>query len=343
MSNEKNILVSIIVPAYNVEEYIGPTLESICKNKMDEMEFIVIDDGSKDNTRNQIEECLSKLQPLNYKYIKQKNAGVSAARNAGIDQASGKYLIFCDGDDICSPNMIEEIVPDLKSGGDLFVWGFDITQNGIRTVGQGEFGQSIIPKEELFKSFLFGKYRIRLGSFAISKEFLEKTGIRYTVGCPLSQDVEFMYKCLAKVEEAKVIDKILFTYAKREGSVMYTYNMNRFEAPRAMKRVLEYVEENTDILQDAELNDYLRNGFLIQHGIFAFDACIKYLTDRKRRKEFLRTYYTKYSDVEAELKRACKEMKKYPVVASEKKVKVFQLGRSIYVILFAVKMLVSKR
>ena len=105
-TKEHEILVSIIIPAYNVEKYIGATLESICKNKLDDVEIIVVDDGSTDNTRQTVEECLESLNPPHYKIIRQENKGVSAARNTGIDNAVGKYLIFCDGDDICYPNLV---------------------------------------------------------------------------------------------------------------------------------------------------------------------------------------------------------------------------------------------
>lgn len=331
MKTNQDILVSIVIPAYNVKEYIGETLESICKNKLDAVEIIVIDDGSKDTTRDVVEECFERINPPYCKYIYQENAGVSVARNAGIENAEGKYLIFCDGDDLFYPNLIEDITPQLHLKKDLIVWGFDITQNGNRTIGQGDFGVDSIPKKEVFKAFLMGKSRLRLGSFAVKKAFLKETGIQFTVGCPVAEDVEFEFKCLAKVGEIAVINKILFTYAKRDGSVMYTYNLNRFEASRAIKRISSYVKENTDLFMDNEVKDYLRNGLLIQHSMFSFDACIKYLTDKNQRKNFLREYYEKYSDVEQEIERACKEMRILPPVFGKKRVRLFCISRSLYV------------
>ena len=114
-TKEHEILVSIIIPAYNVEKYIGATLESICRNKLDNVEIIVVDDGSTDNTRQTVEECLERLNPPHYKVIRQENKGVSVARNTGIDNAVGKYLIFCDGDDLCYPNLVEAITPSIYS------------------------------------------------------------------------------------------------------------------------------------------------------------------------------------------------------------------------------------
>ena len=334
-TTEQEILLSIIIPAYNVEEYIGDTLESICKNKLDRLEIVVIDDGSTDNTRHTVKECLERLNPPHYRIIGQDNKGVSAARNIGIDNAMGRYLIFCDGDDLCYPNLVESITASTNQGKNLIVWGFDITQNGNRTIGQGNYGVNTIPEKEVFKAFLMGKYRIRLGSFAIKKSFLDKTNIRFTEGCPLAEDVEFIFKCLSNAGEVKTINKILFTYAKRGGSAMYTYCLERLEVPRVIKRIGDYVEENTDFFTDDGVRDYLRNGFLIQHAIYAFDSCIGYLYDRELRREFLHAYYYKYSDIEEEIKRASKEMIIKPTVSSHKKVKLFCISRSLYVKVFS--------
>lgn len=337
-TKEHEILVSIIIPAYNVEKYIGATLESICKNKLDDVEIIVVDDGSTDNTRQTVEECLESLNPPHYKIIRQENKGVSAARNTGIDNAVGKYLIFCDGDDICYPNLVEAITPSIYLEKNLIVWGFDITQDGKRTIGQGDYCVEIIPEKEVFKDFLMGKYRIRLGSFTIKKSLLDENNIRFTEGCPLAEDVEFILKFLSKAGEAIAINQILFTYAKRGGSAMYTYSIERLKVPRVIKRIADFVADNTDLMADDEVRDYLRNGFLIQHAIFAFDACIGYLTNRDRRREFLLTYHDKYSDIEEELKRACKAMRIKPTAVSSKKVKLFCMSRSLYVRILSFRM-----
>ena len=122
-TTDHEILLSIIIPAYNVEEYIGDTLESICKNKLDRLEIVVIDDGSTDNTRHTVEECLERLNPPHYRIIGQDNKGVSAARNIGIDNAVGRYLIFCDGDDLCYPNLVESITLAFETSVRSFIAG----------------------------------------------------------------------------------------------------------------------------------------------------------------------------------------------------------------------------
>ena len=325
------ILFSIIIPAYNVEKYIKNTLNSVCANQLEHTEIIVIDDGSKDNTLHEIEECMKQNNPPHYKIITQDNQGVSAARNQGIEQASGQFLIFCDGDDLCKNNMIETLDNYISQDWDMLVWRYDITQDGVKTqISQNEFKEKVLYQPQILSSFLVGGNRIRLGSFAVRSEFLKKTGIRYTVGCVLSQDVEFIYKCLSRTKKVVLMDDILFTYAKRSGSVMYKYNMNRFEAPRVVMRIAEYVQNNTDLMENEEICDYLNNGYLIQHSIFAFDSCITYL-NKDNLKTFWEQYENTYSDVEKAIQKAASDMKRDPIVLPRKRVRLFCLNRKLYV------------
>lgn len=100
--------VSIIVPCYNHAQFIGETIESIMKSTYPDLEIIIVNDGSTDNS----EQVALKYaqQYSNITYVYQKNQGPSAARNNGISQATGTYILPLDADDIISPNYIEEAV-----------------------------------------------------------------------------------------------------------------------------------------------------------------------------------------------------------------------------------------
>ena len=89
--------VSVIVPVYNVEQYLSDCLESICRQTLKGIEIIVVNDGSTDNSLSIIESFQQKYS--NMKLINKKNGGLSSARNAGIDMAVGEYLFFVDSDD----------------------------------------------------------------------------------------------------------------------------------------------------------------------------------------------------------------------------------------------------
>lgn len=118
-----NILVSIIVPAYNIESYIGRCLESILSQSHKNIEIIVVDDGSKDGTWKVIEQYAStdhRIVPVH-----KENGGVSSARLVGIQQSKGEYIGFVDGDDYIEPEMYEHLLGNaLKYGADISHCGY---------------------------------------------------------------------------------------------------------------------------------------------------------------------------------------------------------------------------
>jgi len=328
---------SIIIPAYNLEGCIEKTLESICKNKLDNVEIIVVDDGSKDNTAIITKEYLADNRGPHFEVISQKNKGVSGARNAGIAKAKGRYLIFCDGDDLCAEDMIETIQAYKDMDYDMLVWRYDILQGDKRRVSQKAFGEKVLTNQTALKSFLLGENRIRLGSFAVKKSLLKGKDIEFTEGCAIAEDVEFMYKCLAVSETVQTIDSVLYTYIKRDGSAMNQFDWKRFQAPAAMRRVYDYVKDNTDIFMNEDMEDYLHNGLYLLHCLFSFESCIQYLKGCKDAKEFVQTYMTEYRTIEAELKRVAKEMRRRPSGYSKFRMLLFCFSRRIYVYYYVMR------
>lgn len=115
--------LSIIIPTYNIEDYIEECLDSIIHQLTDECQLIIIDDHSTDNTVPKI------IEKINYNfedeeryklYINLKNEGVSSSRNKGIDIAKGEYIAFIDGDDIIEPNYIKNALEAIKKGKDYY-------------------------------------------------------------------------------------------------------------------------------------------------------------------------------------------------------------------------------
>lgn len=110
-TNEKKIIFSIIIPIYNVEEYLEETLDSIINQTLDfekHVQIILVNDGSPDNSE---EICLRyrNKYPSNILYIKKENGGVSSARNAGIEYAEGEYINFLDSDDVLEKDVLEKV------------------------------------------------------------------------------------------------------------------------------------------------------------------------------------------------------------------------------------------
>lgn len=112
--------VSVVVPAYNVENYIEQCALSVLNQSYPCCELIIVDDGSTDSTP----QILDKLREKNdhVQVIHKENAGVSAARNTGIETAKGDYIVFVDGDDYLAPNFIEYMVSMAQETGAEFLF-----------------------------------------------------------------------------------------------------------------------------------------------------------------------------------------------------------------------------
>ena len=101
---KKNIKVSVIVPVYNVEKYLNQCLDSLVNQTLEDIEIIVVNDGSPDNSQSIIDDYVKRYPKKVFSYIK-KNGGLSSARNFGVEKAKGEYLAFVDSDDYIKKDM----------------------------------------------------------------------------------------------------------------------------------------------------------------------------------------------------------------------------------------------
>ena len=137
-------LISVIVPVYNVEDYLAQCIGSIRRQTYANLEIILVDDGSTDGSGRLCDGFAQK--DARVRAVHQQNSGVSAARNAGLDMAKGDYLYFLDGDDWALETMVEETVSIMEAGGyDLCAWGMNIVQEGAEDIYFGRW------KRELFQ------------------------------------------------------------------------------------------------------------------------------------------------------------------------------------------------
>ena len=110
--------VSVIVPVYNVEDYIEKCLNSLVNQTLEDIEIIIVNDGSKDNSENIIKSFLSRY-PQKIKYLKKENGGLSDARNYGLKYATGEYISFVDSDDYITENLYTDLLPYMEQKYDM--------------------------------------------------------------------------------------------------------------------------------------------------------------------------------------------------------------------------------
>ena len=139
--------MSVIVPVYNVGSYLGPCLESIRAQTYPRLEVLLVDDGSTDGSAILCQGIAR--SDRRFRLLSQANAGVSAARNTGLAQATGKYLQFVDGDDLLSPRATEVLVHSAEAtGADLVIAHF-IRVEGDRQAQKGHIkGERLLTRQE---------------------------------------------------------------------------------------------------------------------------------------------------------------------------------------------------
>lgn len=259
--------LSIIIPAYNVEKYILNTLNSLINQTKKEFEIIVVNDGSSDNTYLTTQMFFEESSFRNYKIINKENKGVSSARNRGLDEADGEYVLFLDADDYLLPSAVENILNIIEDTQkyDVICWGFDIVredQSYLRKYFDCyEANLSSMSGEEALRSVTIKETLwICTGSAVYKKDFLNNFSLKYTEGCINGEDLEFTYKVLSKAKKVKFIKKVLTHYIMREGSISNSYNINKFDAVDAMVRACDFItKSDISSIRYIDVVEYLMN------------------------------------------------------------------------------------
>lgn len=215
---DQNILVSIIVPVYNVEAYLARCIDSILCQTYSNLEIILVDDGAKDAS-GAICDAYARKEPR-IRVIHKENGGLSSARNAGIDIARGDYLEFVDSDDWIEPDAVENMLAlALEHGTQLVVGGrFDVNgKTGEKTVGLCPRRQEVISGPELVgRIFLWDQ----CDSSACDKLFHRRLfrQIRFPYG-KVCEDVPVMYRIVLDAGRAAMLDRPVYNYFHRPGSI----------------------------------------------------------------------------------------------------------------------------
>ena len=218
-------LVTIIVPVYNLGQYIGYCLDSIISQTYSELEIILVDDGSTDDS---LEICQSlTLKDSRVRVIHQDNGGVSAARNTGLNNARGEYIAFIDGDDIVAPSYIEKLVEAVE-GNVLSMCMHERVNNYEYSFHDDSPQFMIFPAEECAKRVISGNFPVSVCGGIFSRRGIGD--LRFPVGIRNNEDKFFLYQYLLNNEQGEVAftNQKMYGYYVREGSATKsTWNGSR--------------------------------------------------------------------------------------------------------------------
>ncbi len=225
--NEPKILLSVIVPVYDLEAYLAETLDSLLRIELNHpFEILAVDDGSRDGSLKILREYEKTDDRI--RVIAAENGGVSRARNLGIDAARGSWLAFVDGDDTVEPGFFRTAIEKAEQG------GYGMVQGNTRFLEDGKVlkvlpGSEFLPggsvssgeAEELMELF-FGRSETLMFS-ACAKVFRrELVGeTRFPEGVRVAEDQKFVFDCLRKDPKVLILDQDAYIYYMRDSSVMH--------------------------------------------------------------------------------------------------------------------------
>lgn len=254
-------VVSIIIPAYNVENYIVRTIESCINQTYKKIEILIIDDGSLDNTSKIIQKYVLKDDRIKYFY--QENSGVSKARNNGISQANGKYIVFLDSDDWLEKDAIEYLICHQEKYKECFI---NVNRQCIELDGKvlkeknKVFNEKIkiLDTEKFLENFIENNYSVSSSCYKLySREVLLKNRLRFREDIFHGEDGLFVFEYLLKVDKVLYSNKPLWNILERPDSASREKKFDRklFTAITAVEKMLELSRGNKEL--ESKMKAYL--------------------------------------------------------------------------------------
>lgn len=208
--------ISVIVPIYNVEKYLENCINSIIVQTLEDIEIILINDGSTDKSY----EIINKYKAIDSRIIviNKKNSGVSAARNSGLKVSRGEYIAFIDSDDWIEQNMLEKLYKlGKKYNSEVVACNFKSFNDIYNTfnkypIDEGEYvGKSVI-KEKILSKVISGKLKTPVWDKIYKKEFLQNNNIKFDEKITRFEDWYFIIEVYEKVHNLYYLDKNMYNY-----------------------------------------------------------------------------------------------------------------------------------
>jgi len=232
------IKVSIIVPVYNVEKYLERCLKSLITQTLKEIEIIVVNDGTKDNSQNIIDKYAMKDSRIKA-YIKE-NGGLSDARNFGLKYATGEYVGFVDSDDFVENDMFEKMYNKAKKNDfDVVLCNLNYIYESKKVFCSSNIQYDLLNPEQIKNKmvYIYPAAWNKIYKKSVIDKFKFKKGIWY-------EDVEFMYRILPYINSIGVVNEPLYQYVQRDGAITHTFNDKIFDYIDIWNGMLSFYKKN---------------------------------------------------------------------------------------------------
>ena len=231
--------VSVVIPVYNAEKHIGKTIDSLLNQTFKDIEFIFVNDGSKDRSLEILREYEKKDNRI--VVIDQKNSGPGGARNTGILKARGEYIGFLDSDDTQDKRMYELLYNKATEDDFDMVMCNTITVYPDKEVNvDAGITDDCYTDNEIKKCMIFSYAVVwnKLIKSDIVKQTLFSKNLWY-------EDVEFLFKLYPKIKKVGYVSEYLCNYIQTDNSITYTFNEKIYDIHTVMNNIVNYYKENS--------------------------------------------------------------------------------------------------
>lgn len=288
---DNQALISIIIPVYNVEEYLRECVDSVLKQTYKNLEIILVDDGSTDSSAAICDEYIEKDERIIV--IHQKNGGLSQARNRGLEESTGRYVYFLDSDDYISHNAVEKLYKIIETEKSDFIFfdafSFENSKNGFnieqRYKRRNTYGSdsginilSALQKKHEYHSAVYLMF--------FDKLFLDRNSLTFVPDI-LYEDLVFTYQAFCRAKKATQCPEQLYYRRYRPNSIMTSRKNQKhfFSIIRVYKEIVSF---SSNIINETFVINYISrcafNVFNVYEKLNAEDkkACRKELAEFKK-------------------------------------------------------------
>lgn len=267
--------ISIIIPVYNTEKYLGTCIESVLNQTYTNFELLLIDDGSTDTSGSICDTYAGKDTRITVYH--RKNEGVSASRNFGLQLASGEYILFVDSDDLILPNYIEKLYDTIPKGRDnvISLCQVQLLKNGTYTERKeplSDYQKGVSSLYDLYLEPLI--IRTMQGSSCrvlCPAKMLTDNHISF-VPCKIAEDLLFFMEVLSHCQEVRVCEEHLYVYRQFQTSSSHKAYITDYLPDRLlyMKKINEILQSIS--LEDAQYQWLIAYSFLIYRMLLYMNA-----------------------------------------------------------------------
>lgn len=281
-------VVSIVVPIYNVEKYLYRCVDSILNQSYQNLEVILVDDGSPDNCGKICDEYAVKDSRV--KVIHKYNGGLSDARNYGLNYASGQYIIFIDSDDYIEKQLVERALGEIeKQDADVVIWGYfaDFVDDNESLIDS----QKRVPKKQVYdsKDSSFKVYSDLVGfiGYAWNKmyrtDYLKTNNFKFEKGLSLVEDIVFNSPALSNCKKVVFLNEAYVHYMQRPRDTLGTkYYSDFFELK---KRALSAIDR---LFEAWKVPVPIGNKIIANIGFSNINTALKMISQSSNKRELKR-------------------------------------------------------